>query len=189
MPSPALPPPPPLSASPGSAADPSELERAEVPGWKRLLAGLGVAACFPFFLTIPGWIALARYRAWRRGEKPEPRFLMVWGAVASAVVVLAILVAALSPDPPTNPTSQTAANIDPTAVPEIGQCGRIDGEAVQWIEGICGPNDTLEAVAVFPRDIHPYSEGTPEQVADEYCPPSTAYFTWNAASVDCWEER
>jgi hypothetical protein len=64
------------------------------PAWQRVGVVLGVIFCFPFFLTIPGWLALRHRNKWKQGLVPLPRFLIFWGYLVSAVIVVAVIVSA-----------------------------------------------------------------------------------------------
>jgi hypothetical protein len=65
--------------------------------WQRFLAATGVVFAFFFLLTIPGWVALSRYRRWKRGDQPNAYGLMVWGALVSGVFVVGMLSAVIAP--------------------------------------------------------------------------------------------
>jgi hypothetical protein len=64
--------------------------------WKRVGAVLGVVWAFFFFLTIPGWIALSRYRKWKRGESTTPFGLIWWGYGFGALFVFGMVVSSFS---------------------------------------------------------------------------------------------
>jgi hypothetical protein len=70
---------------------------ASAPAWKRFGAGLGVFWAFLFFLTIPGWFALAHFKKWRRGEIPTPNGLIIWGLGFSGFVAALVLLTLASP--------------------------------------------------------------------------------------------
>jgi hypothetical protein len=67
----------------------NSFERAET--WKRVGAILGVVWAFFFLLTIPGWLALAHYKKWKRGEITTPYGLISWGYGFSALILIAML--------------------------------------------------------------------------------------------------
>jgi hypothetical protein len=64
---------------------------ARAQSWKRAGAILGVVWAFFFLLTIPGWLALAHYKKWKRNEITTPYGLIWWGYGFSALVVIAVL--------------------------------------------------------------------------------------------------
>jgi hypothetical protein len=90
---------PPSVPTPHAAAyRPAGLETfATAPGWQKVGAVLGVTWSFFFLLTIPGWLALGRYRKWKSGDIPTPRLLIGWGYAVAGLLVLAMLNAAVSP--------------------------------------------------------------------------------------------
>ena len=51
---------------------------------------------FFFFLTIPGWIALSRYRKWKRDEITTPFGLIWWGYGFGALVVFTMVMSSFS---------------------------------------------------------------------------------------------
>jgi hypothetical protein len=67
---------------------------AGAPTWQRVGVVLGVIFCFPFFFTIPGWLALRHRNKWKQGLVPLPKFLIFWGYLMSAVIVVAFVVSA-----------------------------------------------------------------------------------------------
>lgn len=72
-------------------APPAQETFATAPGWKRAGAVLGVVGAFFFFLTIPGWLALGRYKKWKAGEIPTPDLLIGWGYVITTLFVIAMI--------------------------------------------------------------------------------------------------
>jgi hypothetical protein len=62
--------------------------------WQRVGVVLGVIFCFPFLLTIPGWLALRHRNKWKQGLVPLPKFLIFWGYLMSAIIVVAFVVSA-----------------------------------------------------------------------------------------------
>jgi hypothetical protein len=64
-------------------------ERSET--WQRVGAILGIVWAFCFLLTIPGWLALAHYKKWKRGEIDTPFGLIWWGYGFSALILIAIV--------------------------------------------------------------------------------------------------
>jgi hypothetical protein len=67
----------------------------DLSGWRLWVARIGLVASFLYFLTIPGWFALAGWRRWRRGEATKPTAALFWGywflgslAVASVVIIV-----------------------------------------------------------------------------------------------------
>ena len=92
-PAPSAPPRPDVNAYGSSTHVPAPLVssfgRAET--WKRIGAILGVVWAFFFFLTIPGWLALAHYKKWKRGEIDTPYGLIWWGYGFSALILIAML--------------------------------------------------------------------------------------------------
>ncbi len=61
------------------------------PPWKRVGAVLGVVWSFFFFLTIPGWLALGRYKKWKAGDIPTPHLLIGWGYCFLGLLLLVVL--------------------------------------------------------------------------------------------------
>jgi hypothetical protein len=94
----ALPPPPP-------EPPPQPPERL---WWQQTLAILGLVFLFPVLLTIPFWGQLKQYRRWKEGDRDRLTGLMIWGAVASVLVLGAIAF------PPSEPTEPQAAAVAPT---------------------------------------------------------------------------
>jgi hypothetical protein len=89
---PPLPPRPDVVRS--AAATTSSYGTAEA--WKRVGAVLGIVWAFFFFLTIPGWIALSRYRKWKRDEITTPFGLIWWGYGFGALVVFTMVMSSFS---------------------------------------------------------------------------------------------
>lgn len=48
-------------------------------------------AAFPFFLTIPGWIALGSYRKWRDGRLSRPNFAFFWAGLFTVLLAVGIV--------------------------------------------------------------------------------------------------
>lgn len=92
------PPPAPFPAGPVKASGPH--------GWRKFFAIAGIVFAFPFFLTIPGWVALSAYRKWKSGERAQPTGLIAWGVIA-CVFFLAVVVTAQ--------VSKLAGSTEPTA--------------------------------------------------------------------------
>jgi hypothetical protein len=92
-PAPSAPPRPDVNVSEPSTNVPVPLanafEGAET--WKRVGAILGIVWAFFFLLTIPGWLALAHYKKWKRGEINTPYGLIWWGYGFSALILIAML--------------------------------------------------------------------------------------------------
>lgn len=64
--------------------------------WKRIGAVLGIIWAFLFLFTIPGWIALSRYRKWKRDEITTPFGLIWWGYGFGVLVVFTMVVSSFS---------------------------------------------------------------------------------------------
>ena len=64
--------------------------------WQRVGAVLGVIWAFFFFLTIPGWLALSRYRRWKRGETKTPFGLIWWGYGFGALFLCLVIASSIS---------------------------------------------------------------------------------------------
>src|SRR5437764_1085254 len=82
--------------------------------WQRALAIWGVANAFLYFFTVPGWIALRRYRQWKRGEAPRPIGLVWWGAIANVLLAgtIALIAAGIAPS-----ATRPSAASPPRSVP------------------------------------------------------------------------
>jgi hypothetical protein len=59
--------------------------------WEQVLMWIGLVLGFVIFLTIPGWIGLASYRRWKRGEIERPIFPIVFGGILVAAWAAAIV--------------------------------------------------------------------------------------------------
>ncbi len=205
-----MPPPPPiLPESP--VPRPESRAVTDTPDWKRLLAITGVVCAFFYLLTIPGWFALARYRAWRRGEKPEPTFLVVFGGLNLVLLVLTIGVAAYgssraytggssAPEVPTYAPGDPAASpvhvktivgvaTDPWG-PGAGDCGRIHGNSLTWrADAGCRPTDNavvIEQILLPTTHSGPWIRG---RLARRRCPSRTRFYSTNRLAIACWVPR
>lgn len=200
-------PPPPGTPSPA----PAPSNESEFVWWKRTLAILGVICAFPFFLTIPGWIALRRYRDWRRGEKPAPHGLMVWGAVMTVAFVALMVSTALTPPPANSVADGTVpgsadppeiAPFDPLpeyeepgplslGIPVVGECGRETPKHIAWKDGECDPADDLIVLSVVRvkarRPFDPRRSEVRRSAAT--CPAKMVFYTQHTSLVACWGRR
>jgi hypothetical protein len=91
-----LPPRPDVARQPGSQSPTPEIF-STAPTWKRAGAILGVVGGFCFLLTIPGWIALAHYKRWKRDEIRTPNGLIAWGYFFTAAILFAIVAVSIDP--------------------------------------------------------------------------------------------
>ena len=159
--------------------------------WQKALAILGIICAFPFLLTIPGWVAIGRYRKWKSGEKGAPFGLMVWGVVVTCLVIIGAALPPSAPETPGNPPvvvqpgdtagEDSAGQIGSQGLaPAIGQCGIADGRRVQEVTECDLAQVTV--IAIEPLLI---DNG---RKASRDCPETTDFWTKYDDAIACWVE-
>jgi hypothetical protein len=176
--------------------------------WENRLVILGVIWLFPVFLTIPGWMALKRYRRWRAGELKRPNVILVWGLLMSTLMLMGAVVQVTGMADETGPSTSAAVvgpdqhADDPQASnayakhvvgPPVGQCGTKVGDQLRWTPGAaCAPTDeviVLEVQALPHTPRHGPVRTAAVKLAAARCPTGTQYYTAYVANVACWGRR